>query len=227
MTQELVLQNIAITEIMKKLQSHVQNEMFFKQQPPDKNRRRYNPSRRDVQNFIHGIRSMAQIPMKDLEQLQDDFQELQDADSDSIVYFVLPDDAKRETSEELMTNKAKRLAPLKMTQFIFFYQTSFQRHLLQKYGNIVYLVEVTPDENARKALTVKMYLLMVQTNADHQIVGCIIYNKHNPNALKDALNVCKESNSSFWSPKILMVDFTDDLLEAVAEVFPGKFLFTL
>lgn len=53
--QDLVLRNVAVSDIPKEVDIYVQEELFFQQNPPEKNRRRYYPNRRVLVNIAKGI----------------------------------------------------------------------------------------------------------------------------------------------------------------------------
>ena len=53
--QDLVLRNIQLGDIPKEIDIFVQEELFFQQTPPDRDRRRYYPNRRVVHNVAKGI----------------------------------------------------------------------------------------------------------------------------------------------------------------------------
>ena len=111
-----------------------------------------------------------------------------------------------------------------MPDLLFFYQSPVQQILLNRYGSTVYIAEIVqPSELGSRVAVVAIYLMVVRTNVDYQVVGTIVVNKYSKENVKKALVKCKEVNDS-WSPKYFMVDKDDEhLLLPITELFPGLF----
>ena len=84
----------------------------------------------------------------------------------------------------------------------------------------MYLVEIECGVQLKRALTIEMYALLVQTNVDFQVVGCFVVSKQRNDGITEALNVFKEWNS-YWQPKYFLVDCSEKIYGAVKDVFTG------
>jgi len=227
--QELALQKKTVTDILKELTDYVQDEIFY-QQVPNQKRRRYNPSRRDIQNFIQRMNESAIFFDSELKELQEHFAELDREDPERNLYFECQNPPVEVEEDFINNSKKKRLNQIDaVSQFVLVHQSTTQQHLLHRYGQFAYLVEVIPNANVKWALFFRMFLLVVRTNVDHQTVGTFLFNKYHSSeedesdedsGLQQALSQFKEMNS-FWKPKYLLVDATDELSSVVSELFPG------
>ena len=102
-------------------------------------------------------------------------------------------------------------------QMIFVHQTSFQRHLLKRYGNHVCFLD--PVYRTIK-YPLPLYFLMVKTNVDYQAVATFVVQDENMESTKEALEFIKVWNPE-WKPKVFMVDNDGEEILALEEVFTG------
>ena len=230
--QELYLQNYSLKEISKALEDHVVNEMFWKQEPPDINRRRFYPSTRDIQLFVGRIRKLSKFSDEEqqvIRKVADDIQ-VENGSANSLLNIEerYANENKSGSSDdeffepELENNSQKKKREEKKLQTVLFcYQTPQQQRLLKRYGNQSYLVEIECGVQLKRALTIEMYALLVQTNVDFQVVGCFVVSKQRKDGVTEALNIFKEWNT-FWQPKYFLVDYAEKIVAAVTAVFPGK-----
>ena len=241
--QELYLQDYSINDILKSLHGHVINEMFWKRDPPDPNRRRFYPSVRDVQLFIGRIRKLAKITSEEEDNLRKLVDKIQLGPHNVNVLLHITDSCKNEHESDSCTNEnkldssdefcevetensceKKKKDEKKVQTVLFCYQTPQQKRLLKRYGNQVYLVEIKCASTIKRALTIEMYALLVQTNVDFQVVGSFICSKQRRDGVTEALNVFKEWNT-YWQPKYFLVDCSEKISNAITSVFPGKIMF--
>lgn len=101
------------------------------------------------------------------------------------------------------------------SKFLFIYQSSWQKRLLDKYGCMVLL-----DATYKTTLfDLPLFFLAVKTNIDYQIVGCFITEDETIFALSEALSILKERFLSV--PEYFMTDNDDSEIVALETVFPG------
>ena len=127
-----------------------------------------------------------------------------------------------ETTESLLPSKnsaSRRNKP----SLIFCHQTSQQQRLLKRYGRQVILCEIT---NLVERVPFPLFTMFVQTNSDYQLVGSFIVEVRNKQSLLQGLNAVKEWNPG-WDPKYVVLDYSDDQIEAFKEIFPSKTFFFL
>ena len=126
------------------------------------------------------------------------------------------------TQEALLQIKTCEDDQIPKSTVIFCHQTSQQQRLLKRYGNQFVICEVT---NLIERVPFPLFCLFVQTNVDYQLVASFIVEMRNKESIIQGLTSIKEWNPA-WSPKYIIVDYSDEQMEAVKDVFPGKFLQT-
>ena len=111
---------------------------------------------------------------------------------------------------------------LHIQKLYLFHQTTKQRYLLNRYGEVVIIIEIKPKPCGFRAIAVSLFLICVRTNVDCQVVGTVLCNKYNDHAkvLKDALIEFKEINE-LWKPKYLMIEPSETMVSVVHDLFPG------
>ena len=226
--------NRSITDIAAELQSYVVNELFYKQEPPDKSRRKYNPTMKDLRNFIGKIRQLERFNKEDIIRMDSLISSIHKEEKNTKVLFTSEQEnlinLQEESSEDENTNPNQlgSLCPSltknkhHILSFLFCYQTQEQQRLLKRYGATAFLTEVHPSLTVKRALTFKFFVIFVQTNVDYQPVGFIVFSKRRKDGLKDGFSTLKGWNSS-WTPKYLFVDSSEEMTNSITQVFPGEF----
>jgi len=102
---------------------------------------------------------------------------------------------------------------------IFVHQTSWQRRLLNRYGNELSLLDATYRTTK---YSLPLYFLVVKTNMEYKVVASFVTQSETTDAVKEALSVIKKWNPD-WSPKHFMVDYAEEEISAVEDLFPGTF----
>ncbi|XP_066927371.1 uncharacterized protein [Clytia hemisphaerica] len=229
--QELYFLNRSITDIAAELQSYVVNELFYKQEPPDKSRRKYNPTTKDLRNYIGKIRQLERFNKEDIIRMDSLISSIHKEENNTKVLFNSEQenilDLQDTSSEDENThpNQLECLSPSlnknnhHILSFLFCYQTQEHQRLLKRYGATAFLTEVNPSLTVKRALTFKFFVVFVQTNVDFQPVGFIVFSKRRNDGLKDGFSTLKNWNSS-WAPKYLFIDSTDEMINASTKVFP-------
>jgi hypothetical protein len=133
----------------------------------------------------------------------------------------LKDESFRLSVEELSCDDVRVRQKTSQQQFIFVHQTSFQRHLLKRYGNHVCFLD--PVYRTVK-YPLPLFFLMVKTNVDYQAVATFVVQDENMESTKEALEFIKVWNPE-WKPKVFMVDNDNEEFASVQECFPGLFTF--
>lgn len=235
--QELYMENFSLSTIMSALNSHIVNEMFYNQEPPSKKRRKYYPSRKDVRNFIGRIRQLSRFTKEEKKKISDLANVICSDVANSGVLFTFTEgesfesvDIEFSEDETEAENNSQHISyedkpkEEKVQTFLSCYQSPEQQRLLKRYGNTVtLLVEVRHNTTVKRALTFKMFLLLVQTNVDFQAVGCVVFSKQRKNGLENGLALLKERNL-FWTPKYVLIDCTEEINAVAAQLFPSECL---
>ena len=242
MAQELDLKNQDLNEIMESLNNHVKNELFWNKEPPDPRRRRYNPSRKDVWNFIRRLRNLNRFTSEEEEKIRNIVDQINgDRQKRKILFrvdeanisdeFIDPDtkpdspydDFFEPDPNEKEKGKEKRKKERIVQTFLCCYQSPKQQRLMKMYSNITYVTELDHAVVLKNTLSYRFYIMFVQTNVDYQVVGSILVSKQRKNGLVEGLKVFQEWNS-YWNPKHMFVDCSEVMFEAVAQVFPGWYI---
>uniref|UniRef100_A0A7M5UR56 SWIM-type domain-containing protein n=1 Tax=Clytia hemisphaerica TaxID=252671 RepID=A0A7M5UR56_9CNID len=126
-----------------------------------------------------------------------------------------------QTHKDSTANKPKKDS-LRIQKFYLFHQTVKQQYLLNRYGEIVFILEIKPKQCGFRAIAVSLFIICVQTNVDYQVVGTILCNKYNDHVkvLTEALTEFKEINSS-WKPKYLIIHPSETMVSVVHHLFAG------
>lgn len=228
MIQDMTLEFKGATEIMNAVYSHVEDNLFYNKEPPERNRRKYFPRNNDVRNFSHRIREHCRFAFTDEEAMDELVKRLEEHQYN--VCFRLEEPSMEEvlilSKSPETEQKKKKLQKMICMAFIFCFQTPSQARLLKKYGNAVYIVEVTHNSSATRVLTFRTYLLLVRTNVDFQIVSCFMLSKQKLYGFSDCLSTLKGWNSG-WMPKYFIVDLNEQIIQAITNIFPGKLITSL
>ena len=107
--------------------------------------------------------------------------------------------------------------------FLYVHQTEWQRHLLEKYGNDLVLLDAT-YKTSRYVLP--LFFLCVKTNVNYQVVASFITHKETADDIAEALGIVKIWNP-LWCPKNAMCDFSHEEINAIEAIFPGMLLLSV
>ncbi|XP_069994117.1 uncharacterized protein [Penaeus vannamei] len=100
---------------------------------------------------------------------------------------------------------------------LFVYQTSFQRHLFNKFGGELALLDAT---HCTTKYSLPLYILAVKTNVDYQPVAVFATINGSKQFIAEALQIVKDWNSE-WKPTFFFTEFCDEI-NSLKETFPGK-----
>lgn len=229
--QEYYLQNKSNIEIYELIRNHVHNEMFWKKDPPDPKRRRFFPKPIDIRNIVGRIRRLSRFSEDEELALRTYLEDVKKKYEESNIFFDVNDISMNEVLDSTgkptlipESNKPKDKKDFKLHQtFIFCYQTHSQQWLVKRYNSPCYLVEIeTSDSEMKCAVPYNMFCLVVQTNVDFQVVGIIITSKQRKFGLIQGLRCFREWNIA-WDPDYFLIDYSEDIEEAITTVFPSKF----
>ncbi|XP_057307938.1 uncharacterized protein LOC130645843 isoform X2 [Hydractinia symbiolongicarpus] len=232
--QQLHMQNLTISAIIKSCEDFVLNQIFYKQKPPERKRRKYFPKSKDIRNIVTRMRILCHCSEEQEKRISDfieqakgeneylnacfdvKYQDSQEVDAESSDdEFFEPDSNGKKNKRK---KKPKKPESKKQT-FLFCCQTQKQQRLLKRYGGIVFVVRV---ENKSRAAPFHMYNILVQTNVDYQTVCSMIVSRDNQDGVKDGMTLLKEWNT-YWSPKYFVVDSVKEIYNVVDDLFPASY----
>lgn len=220
----MYLNNISRVDIRTAVNDYVENRLFYKQELPDQARRKYYPTRKDINNIITRLRRLSQISIKDMTKIEESISKIKVQSNEILLEFVYNKDTEDVDQTEKKMVPTREIESKELAHFSLIYQNSSQQELLVKYGNVLRLVEIPyiPEE---RSLHYKMFTLIVQTNIDYQVVCCIVVSKCKKTGLIEALHEVQEWNNSF-SPNHFIIDYSEEIIVAASEVFPGNYFMT-
>lgn len=97
-------------------------------------------------------------------------------------------------------------------------QTDFLKHLLNKYGQDICLLDST--YNMTKC-TIPLFFVCVKTNNGYQVAALFLAARETTASIKEAVQILATWNPG-WKPEHWMVDFDQREISALETVFPGK-----
>lgn len=100
---------------------------------------------------------------------------------------------------------------------LFAHQTSWQRHLISRYGNEIMLLDAT-YKTMRYELP--LFFLVVKTNVNYTVVGSFVTQNETTASIEEALHVFREWNPQ-WRLKYFMTDFYQEEINAIESTFEG------
>jgi len=241
MAQEMSFkEGCKVIDVHEALKRHVKDVLFYGKTLPPLTNRKYYPAKHDIRNLRLRVHQLCQFTESEQTVLTEVVEKLKggeqhpnilfhmkvvgnetennpDPDDDDL--FFQPEQPKKKPRYERKTPKK---APKGHHAFMFACQSSWQQWMLQKYGTTVFIAEVRPNASATRALTFSIYVMMVQTNVDYQVVGCLLYSKiHKAFSLGDCLQHIASTNLQ-WASKYFVVDVGDEISTALEAVFPGE-----
>ena len=112
--------------------------------------------------------------------------------------------------EEIPSSKKKS------RDFLFVYQSKWQKRLMAKYDEILLL-----DATYRTTrYSLPLFFLVVKTNVDYQIVATFVTANETKDAIKEALSILKSWNPDA-NPLFFMTDYCNEEIQALEEIFEG------
>ena len=215
------------------LKIYLRNDLFDNQNLPDVRNRRYFPSIPTIRAHMVAAKRKMQLSLIDQEALLEKIKIWKQEDPSVKIFFRPKSNDKKEEDnpkvsddesedddmedeQEMTFNKGDSTQSL-----LFVYQAEWQRHLFQRYGGEMLLLDAT-YKTTRYVLP--LFFIVVKTNVDYQIVGTFITENETKRAILEALNKFKEWNHT-TSPNFCMTDYCNEEIDALEETFAGKMCF--
>ena len=209
----------------EKLNIYISQELYPGKAKPFYSNKRYYPTTGVIKTKMFNELVFQRLMMIDFPQIEELVTNIHNTNQEDQVYcrkFDGMNDVLERMSfnlsvEELVTDEVRVRQKISQQLFIFVHQTSFQRHLLKRYGNHVCFLD--PVYRTIK-YPLPLFFLMVKTNVDYQIVATFVVQDENMESIKEALEFIKSWNPE-WKPKVFMVDNDSEEIATVQQCFPG------
>ena len=217
----------SVKEMKQQLEIYINQELYPGKAKPFHSNRRYFPGSSVIRKKMFQELILQRIMILDCAQLDELVARIQTENPDDKIYTRniqgINEDLKQESFspsvEELSNDVVRVRRKTSQQQFIFVHQTSFQRHLLKRYGNHVCFLD--PVYRTVK-YPLPLFFVMVKTNVDYQAVATFVVQDENMESTKEALEFIKVWNPE-WKPKVFMVDNDKEEITLVQKCFPGLF----
>ncbi|XP_013420696.1 uncharacterized protein LOC106181007 isoform X2 [Lingula anatina] len=118
--------------------------------------------------------------------------------------------------EDLIFFRASSLGENQKVNFLFVYQTKWQRRLLKRYGNHITLMDAT-YRTSRYAMP--LFFICVKTNVNFTVVASFLVETENQESIMEALAIIKKYSPE-WDPEHMMVDYSMSEINALEASFP-------
>ncbi|XP_028409957.1 uncharacterized protein LOC114532613 [Dendronephthya gigantea] len=220
---ELVLSGVRNDKEMKQcLDIYINQELYPGKAKPFHSNKRYFPNTGIIRTKMYNELVLQRLVVLDFPQIEELVAKIKN--SDDKVYTrkfdgmseVLRRDSINLLVEEVLEHELRVRQKFSQQQFILVHQTSFQRHLLKRYGNHVCFLD--PVYRTVK-YPLPLFFLMVKTNVDYQVVATFVVQDENMESTKEALELIKEWNPD-WKPKVFMADNDSEETAAILSCFP-------
>jgi len=102
--------------------------------------------------------------------------------------------------------------------FLFVYQSEWQKHILVHYGQVIVYVEPV---HKHIQYSLPIYCLIVRTNVGFTIAGMFTLKFVTKPLLTEVFKMFTEWNPD-WKPRYLLADFNDENISGILENFNGN-----
>ena len=100
---------------------------------------------------------------------------------------------------------------------LYVHQTSWQKRLLERYGNTICLLDATYKTTQ---YDLALFFVCIKTNVGYMVVAEFITQSEDADHISEALKQLQSWNPT-WKPKFFMTDYSDAELLAIEQCFPG------
>lgn len=227
--KDLVAEGVrGVNEMRRHLRHYVAKVLFREGPLPARSNRRFYPSKTDVRNAMYLSVVKHRWSKVDQENLQKKIDDWRRENPDDLVSFrpyahVHPDLESRDSNEsDEDDGPDEEIVEVDGGKegLLFVHQTKWQRRLLNRYGNELSLLDAT-YRTTKYALP--LFFLVVKTNVDYQVVGSFVLQSEASCEIEKALKVIAGWNPN-WSPKSVLVDYSEAEIGAMERLFPGNFI---
>ena len=100
---------------------------------------------------------------------------------------------------------------------LFIYMSSGQKHLLQRYGSELCMLDATYKTTK---YSLPLFFVAVKTNVGYSVVAAFVVQHETTYAITEALELIKSWNPQ-WSPRWWITDYCEAEINAIESVFQG------
>jgi len=210
----------AVSEMRRHVTHYVRTDLFAGQTLPEPSDRRFFPTAVDYRNYIYRARVSKLHSKIDQVNLAANIEKWKVAHPEDSFFF-------HEYSEENVCSECNDMndehddvlleSSNRETGLLFCHQTKWQKHLLNRYGHEICLLDAT-YKTSRYALP--LFFVCVKTNVNYCTAASFIVQSEDTRSISEAIQVIKLWNPA-WQPENWMVDFCEAEINALETAFPG------
>lgn len=206
-----------VDEMKRHLRHYVKNDLFAGQNPPPITNRRYHPKDVDIRNHMYKATVKQMLSKVDQENLEGKINKWKQEDPEDLFFFRPCTLSPAEAAPGNMSDTECNVEPQIIQNLLFAHQTTWQRHLISRYGNEIMLLDAT-YKTMRYELP--LFFLVVKTNVNYTVVGSFITQNETTASIEEALHIFRDWNPQ-WRPQYFMTDFCHEEINAIESTFEG------
>lgn len=195
----------------------MKNDLFAGQNPPPITNRHYHPKDVDIRNHMYKATVKQMLSRVDQENLEEKIKGWKEENPEDLFFFrpysQFPTEA---VSEDTCTDGS--IEAHISQNLLFAHQTAWQRHLVNRYGEEIMLLDAT---YRTMKYELPLFFLVVKTNVNYTVVGSFITQDETTASIEEALRIFRDWNPQ-WKPRYFMTDFCHEEINAIESTFEGK-----
>ena len=179
---------------------------------PQPNDRAMYPTDIDIHNHIHLARRALDLSKFDQENVRLKIEQWS-ADTHSQFYFrpLIESTLEKELNTPETTVQSDH-----HTQLLYVHQEQWQKHLLERYGGTMTLLDSTYKVTK---YNIPLFFVCVRTNVGYSVVAEFVVQQETSESISEALDILKLWNPK-WDPKFFMVDYSSAEILSLETTFP-------
>ena len=204
--EELVREGTTDVHTVKKILKHrIKHEL--KDCPPDTLDRAFNPSKDDIKNHIYAAKRAIELSKLDQENLSQKIEGWKSSKTSK--HFFRPF-IKKELDQGDSESQFSQM-------LIWVHQEEWQQKLLEKYGNIISLIDATYKTTK---YDLPLFFVSVRTNVGYCVVAEFVVQTETTQQILEALQILRTWNPK-WNPPFFLCDYSEAEISALEQAFPG------
>lgn len=105
---------------------------------------------------------------------------------------------------------------VKAKNLLFAHQTTWQRHLMNRYGH-----EITLDATHKTMRYDLLLFFLAKTNVNYAVLGSFMIQRESTASIQGTVGIFHDWNDS-WKPSYFMTDFCQEEINAIENTFLGR-----
>lgn len=221
-----------VPEMSRHLNHYARHELFQGRSVPDKENRRFFPTKRAIRSHMYAASVRQQFSFIDQENVEATVEQWSLKNPQDCFFFRphsftkeadatgdanhLPEDDDNQKDDDVSVSFGEEETTKTL---LFVHQTQDQRYLLERYGNKLCLLDAM-YKTTRYALP--LFFVAVKTNVDYQPVCAFVTQDETTSSIREALEILKSWNPA-WQPEVFFTDYCEQEIGAIEGMFPCEY----